>query len=1037
MLLKLYKIFYDSFRGVAGEVFRFHVFECFSLTFPRRLATRSIVLVVLLLIASVGLVNVFSAKRTPSVSNNSLADGKIVVGGAQRCVVPNELDYMRGPGMMRFRILEERESSGWLDPYFRLASHWAPVIRQYVKSDSTYGYRQDYITRFDYDVNWTGNDNWDNFPEYLDALYAYVYYSVIETETHYFIHYMFFHPRDWGRAWFSIVPDEHENDMEGILFVVSKDGSEFGSPLVMVTRAHTDFYQYSADSNVGDGTADDVDGSIVFDGWRPVIYVEAQGHVVYGDEGRVDQYYLYDDVIIYRFNGNLSEHPDYADLTNISYALIPIIKVLWPKALDSSYIGDGKMYDQVFTYSNQRLGISIDVPASFDGDDSTDGAPDKANPPWGMHDSDYDNDGLMQGDWFFDPANFTRTVFSIPYEFSLNYTYNPYVSGEHPEFDYPLIRISSPSSDAFVYEASVNISWRINDSSSLYIVKVIVDGNTIHTDRSKGNNSIIVTLEDGKHSVNITAIDIWGNYRWVYREFYVDTEMPKITIIEPSNKTYMNTSIINIRWNSSDENGISSHNVYVDGNFIAQFDGSTTSYSIQLSEGYHEISVEAVDNAGRVNSSTIYITVDITPPTISILSPQNNTHMIYNDTVYVEWSASDNTDIDHFEVRVDNGTWINVHKNTSICLENLSLYEHTVWIRGVDLAGNIEIAFVVFYLDPSEPKLVNGDEKSEIAIETSSVVYMSWTIEGDYDHFELIVDNYWTINIGRKTYHVFRNLSEGIHNITIRVVYPAGDYIEKTYKVMVDKTPPMIYANEEVFAGPNNDSITLRWNASDKLSGVEHYELWFNGKWIYLGAKTTYEINISGLPDGKYSIIIRAYDNVGNYRQKIIILIIDRQKPTLKILNLINNSYLRTNYVMVVIEINDTTEVKYFDMYLNGTFIARVTNGRSYLIPDLDDGLYELFVVAYDLSNNTVWRKIYFTIDTQPPDLQIISPKDLELINSTAVTVEWTTDNDAIGYYVRIDNEAWIYAGWTSSYTFANVSEGCLLYTSPSPRDRG
>jgi hypothetical protein len=72
--------------------------------------------------------------------------------------------------------------------YEDLARHYAPVIRQGAITD------QDYITALDFDGDWVGNNNWENQP--TGDLSAYVYYSVIESETHWFIFYSLFHPRD-------------------------------------------------------------------------------------------------------------------------------------------------------------------------------------------------------------------------------------------------------------------------------------------------------------------------------------------------------------------------------------------------------------------------------------------------------------------------------------------------------------------------------------------------------------------------------------------------------------------------------------------------------------------------------------------------------------------------------------------------------------------------------------------------------------------------------------------------------------------------
>ena len=65
-----------------------------------------------------------------------------------------------------------------------IAARLAPVFRQALGSSARY----DYITRVDFDGDWRGDNNWNNAERY--PLPATVYYSVSETETHYFVHYM-------------------------------------------------------------------------------------------------------------------------------------------------------------------------------------------------------------------------------------------------------------------------------------------------------------------------------------------------------------------------------------------------------------------------------------------------------------------------------------------------------------------------------------------------------------------------------------------------------------------------------------------------------------------------------------------------------------------------------------------------------------------------------------------------------------------------------------------------------------------------------
>lgn len=167
------------------------------------------------------------------------------------------------------------------EPYRTLARHWAPRIYQDTDASNPIA---DYITNFNFDGDYNGKNNWENLERYA-TVPAYVYYAVSETETHYFIHYALFHPRDW-HEW--LVPDMHENDLEGISLAVAKDGS-FGRLVAMETMAHDEFYQYRADPGVKAGS-ETIDGDVrLYDQSHPRIFVEAKGHGIFACDSRCDR----------------------------------------------------------------------------------------------------------------------------------------------------------------------------------------------------------------------------------------------------------------------------------------------------------------------------------------------------------------------------------------------------------------------------------------------------------------------------------------------------------------------------------------------------------------------------------------------------------------------------------------------------------------------------------------------------------------------------------------------------------------------------
>ncbi len=280
-----------------------------------------------------------------------------------------------------------------------LALHYAPVIHQGVASD------QDFITAVDFDGDWVGNNNWENQP--TGDLSAHVYYSVVETETHWFLLYALFHPRDYTSDPCEESDGCHENDMESVQVVVAKDGTPFGHLQVIETLAHSHIYLYTSDQSVG-GNFLKVKGAVRLEGERPVVYVETYGHGTYAQRK-----ILVPHAVVYRA-GEQAEVPEGLGDDDVSYQLVSIYDTLW---MHRDEIGPGRAFDQPFDYRGHIL------PATFDGEDY---GTDKANTPWGYNQAT--GDTLSRGDWFLDPARALAYHASFNNDLSLEYVYNPYLT---------------------------------------------------------------------------------------------------------------------------------------------------------------------------------------------------------------------------------------------------------------------------------------------------------------------------------------------------------------------------------------------------------------------------------------------------------------------------------------------------------------------------------------------------------------------------------------------------------------------------------
>lgn len=330
----------------------------------------------------------------------------------------------------------------------QIAAQFAPVFYQGL-GDSP---RSDFITNFDFDGDWNGDNNWWNLDKKSFPLKAYIYYSVTETTTHYFVHYAFFHPRDYkGGLVKSAIVDvlmgeglrragkdptgglandvalSHENDLEGLLIVAEKrDGDPAKAVARFVeTMAHNKYLKYCPRQ-----ASNPACEAIEMDGERPRIFIEPKGHGPERYLGNSEQLKnSVNGVMVYRYTGRAENHDETVG-KEIGYDLLSIYDTFWQQAQK----GENETYGESLDYetrsffkalagkapekAEQKLGV---LGAALRG---TVGFKNKSRPPWGWFDANERD--RPRGEWFFDPAAVIARHFSLGEAFSTAYVYNPY-----------------------------------------------------------------------------------------------------------------------------------------------------------------------------------------------------------------------------------------------------------------------------------------------------------------------------------------------------------------------------------------------------------------------------------------------------------------------------------------------------------------------------------------------------------------------------------------------------------------------------------
>ncbi len=371
----------------------------------------------------------------------------------------------------------QAKRAGAAEPYpgepqdLDVARRYAPVFYQRLSSRGI-DRRFDYITNFDFDGDWAGNNNWENAADRKFPMRGYAYYSVVETESHYFITYAVFHARDWSAVqpllgtvmdqiqksekYGKYLPPElrqqlelnHENDMEGAQVIVRKAGLAGTGDApehvqAVETVAHDEFHAYlPSNTSLSLSGAREHEGRLELEQGRPALYVEAQKHGVhaypYQHGHRAGSIFDVPDgpLLIYRYRG-VAEDPDSNeknDRSDVGYDLLPLYSTFWKKARglakpDRTF---GAVFDFGDLYCRQLpAGVAARIAKNLCRLGSTGIAlrgdyagKNKALLPWGW--GSHLESQLAPGDWFLNPVQMMRAHFGDA-EFSEVYVSNPFL----------------------------------------------------------------------------------------------------------------------------------------------------------------------------------------------------------------------------------------------------------------------------------------------------------------------------------------------------------------------------------------------------------------------------------------------------------------------------------------------------------------------------------------------------------------------------------------------------------------------------------
>ncbi|EIZ5756614.1 Ig-like domain repeat protein, partial [Salmonella enterica] len=448
------------------------------------------------------------------------------------------------------------------------------------------------------------------------------------------------------------------------------------------------------------------------------------------------------------------------------------------------------------------------------------------------------------------------------------------------------------------------------------------------------------------------------------------------------------------------------------------------SWTTDLTEGVHMLTVEATDIAGNTATRTLDFTVDTTlsVPTITLdtandsgvagdnitneKTPGFTINGIDTDASRVVVTVTHNGTNQEVELTQIGGQW------TFMPASDWTDGNYTLTVKVEDRAGNVS---------QSAPLAVTIDTQTEI----NNIVLVNDTgvpddnltnalrpefrieVPEDVNVVRLSIDGGKTWVDANKTsasvwdYNWTTDITDGVHTLTVKVTDVAGNTATRTLNFTVDTTllVPTITLDNADDSGTKGDDLT-NVNKPTFLLGnidsdarfvtveIQHGSIkevltatrGTDGRWHFTPD------NVWG--DGRYTLTVKVEDEAGNIRYSAPLSVTVDTDITINKIELVNDSGVvgdnMTNDIHPQFRVTVPEDVNSVRLSIDGgaTWV-KATQGAAgmwdYTWPDdVKDGKYTLQVEATDKAGNTITRMLEFTIDTtlSIPTIELDSKDD-------------------------------------------------------------
>ncbi|MHB8859656.1 MAG: NosD domain-containing protein, partial [Thermoleophilia bacterium] len=430
---------------------------------------------------------------------------------------------------------------------------------------------------------------------------------------------------------------------------------------------------------------------------------------------------------------------------------------------------------------------------------------------------------------------------------------------------------------------STTISASYSDASGINTSSVVVtlDG-TIMTGCTVNSSSVSCLasgLAVGSHSITVNVSDMAGNPGTGNGSFSIDKTGPAISNMQPASA--VNSQYLTLSADISDAgSGVNSATaaVYLDS---VKVTGCTTNASgiscanVAAAAGSHSMMVMVDDNVGNHGSNTATITVDITTPVVSSISPSGS---ITSASPIISANYSDvgsGINTAAVSVSLDGGTLtgcITGPNNVSCPVTALAQGSHSVSVSIQDIAGNSATGASTFSIDSIAPAVSNVQPSGwQNSTSATLSAYLSDSGSGINSATAAVyLDGVTAAGCTASSTSVScpaTLLAQGSHSILVKIKDNAGNIGSASGTFSVDTIAPVVSGITPT-GTITSASATVYAYMQDAGSGLNGSTaaVMLDGTALTgcaVGANSV-SCSVTGLANGAHTVSVSVQDNVGN-----------------------------------------------------------------------------------------------------------------------------------------------------------------------------